>query len=431
MVKLRLLINSIDRTSILTQSSVIIDEYDGDVIDTLTFELDDQENATTISEGHDVVLENFDDDTDRFFGGIVMDVNLTVLGLGRTITITASDWKVILDRSYFTAEYDDITDKAIIQAAFTEAEVTEIDTNTLVQSARVLDKLVFRGTSLRQLLDVVRGITSYYWDVNPFKELIYRPYGNNPLTFSFTETPDEVTTFPYYDIALTNEIGQFNAVEIHGASKLSEIIDQTYSGNGTRKRFKMGLDFTLSTEDYPLIFRGLEGAEPDIPEVERNTGTDVSPVWTAQTVGVEEQDSGKDVLWNPAAAQVLWTVAPPNFANNSWRISGRGFVRAAYVARDEDAIAEAGRVFNKVLTLEEVEDDDQAQDVAEAFLREQGPRTYVEFRFQKDGVKVGDSIAITNTPLELTATVLQVHQLSTRLLGGEIFEYRVVLRNAP
>ena len=431
MVKLRVVINDVDQTSILIQESLILDCYDGDVIDTLNIELDDQDLLVTITEGQDIILEDFDNSGSRFFGGIVVDVNLTVSGIGRIITIVASDWKMILDRSYFTAQYDDITDQVMIQNAFTEAEVTEINTVDLVQSARTLDKMVFRGTSLRQMLDAIKNITGFYWDVDKFKKLIYRPFGNNPLTFSFTESPNNTTTFPYYNIAMTKEIGQFNAIEIHGGSRLSTISNQVYTGNGTRKRFKLGLDFTISTLDYPLIFRGLEGAEPDIPKIERNTGTDGTPVWTVQTVGIEEQDTGKDVLWNPVASQVLWTVAPPNFATNAWRISGRGLVRAAFLSRDEDAILQSGRVFLKVLTLEEVEDDDQAIDVANAFLREQGPKTYVEFNFQKDGVVVGDSLAITNTPLGLTAEQLQVHQLSMRLMGGEVYEYRVVLRNTP
>jgi len=428
---LKLLINDVDRTSVLIESSLFLDCFDGDVIDTIEVILDDIEANITVVEGHDIVIEDASDPTDRKFGGIITNVTMSAVGLGREISIIANDWKMILDRSYFTKQFDDVTDKVIIQNAFTEAEVVEIDTSNLVQSARVIDKMVYRGTSLRQMMDSITAITGWFWDVNKFKQLIYRPYGDAPVSFSFTEDYDEVTTFPYYNFNRVREIGQFNEIEIHGASKLSNITNQTYTGNGTRLRFTLSVDFTLSTSDYPLIFRGVEGADPDIPNIDRNTGTDGTPVWTAQTVGVEEKDSGKDVLWNPAAAQVLWTVAPPNFATNSWRISGRGFVRASYSARDEAAIAAAGRVFKKVLTIEEVEDDDQAIDVALAFLREQGSKTFIQMNFQKDGLIVGDTVAITNTPLELVAFELQIHQLSMRMLGGEIFEYTAVLRSTP
>ncbi len=427
----KLTINEIDRTSILDDDSWFVDCYDGDVIDTIELNLDDQDNSVTVVEGHDIILEDSSDSTIRFFAGIVVQVTVSVRGIGRVINILASDWKMITDRAYFTKQFDDVTDKVIIQNAFTEAEVTEIDTSSLVQSARVIDKMVFRGTSLRQMLDSITSITGWFWDIDKFKNLIYRPYGDSPLVFSFTESPDNVVTFPYYDFNRTREIGQFNEIEIHGAEKLSNITNQTYAGNGTRLRFRLSVDFTIDTSDYPFVIRGIEGADPDIPNIDRNTGTDGTPVWTAQTMGVEERDSGKDVLWNPGNGQVLWTVAPPNFPTNSWRISGRGFVRAAYTARDEAAIAEAGRVFKKVLTIEEVEDDDQAIDVALAFLREQGAKTFIRMNINKEGIKVGDSVAITNTPLGITAEVLQVHQLSMRSLGGEVYEYTAVLRSSP
>lgn len=431
MVVLKLLINNVDRSSVLIEDSLFIDCFDGDVIDTIELSLDDKDANITVVEGHDIILEVSTDATDRKFAGIITNVTMSVVGLGREIAVIANDWKMILDRSYFTKQFDNVTDKVIIQNSFTEAGVTEIDTSTLVQSARVIDKMVYRGTSLRQMLDSITSITGWFWDVDKFKKLIYRPYGDAPLTFSFTEDFDEITTFPYYNFNRVREIGQFNEIEIHGASKVSNITNQVYAGNGTRKRFTLSLDFTIDTNDYPLIADGPEGSDPDIPTLDRNTGTDGTPVWTAQTVGLEESDTGKDVLWNPNAAQVLWTVAPPNFSTNSWRISGRGFVRASYSARDEAAIAEATRVFKKVLTIEEVEDDDQAIDIALAFLRDQGSKTFVQMNFQKDGVKVGDTVAISNTPLNLIAEELQVHQLSTRMLGGEIFEYTAVLRSTP
>jgi hypothetical protein len=430
-MKIKLIINNVDRTNILIEDSWSINNFDGDIIDIAEFELDDQNANITITEGQDLILEDDSDNTVRFFAGIIVDVRDEPLALGKLIHITASDWKMIVDRAYFTLQFDDLTDKVIIQNAFTEANVTEIDTSTSVQSARTIDKMVFRGASLRQMLDAITDITGWFWDVDKFKKLIYRPYGDATVSFSFTENADEVTKFPYYNISRSKEIGQFNEIEVHGSSRLSAITNQTYSGNGTRKRFTLSQDNTISTDDYPVVIRGSEGSDPDIPSIDRNTGTVGTPVWTSQTVGIEEQDTGKDVVWNPAVAQVLWTVAPPNFASNSWRVTGRGFVRAGFTAKNEAAIAIAGRVFKKVLTLPEIEDDDQAVDVANAFLREQGAKTFLQLTFQKDSVKVGDSVAITNTPLGLTALVLQVHQLTMRQLGGEVFEYTAVMRNAP
>ena len=46
-------------------------------------------------------------------------------------------------------------------------------------------------------------------------------------------------------------------------------------------------------------------------------------------------------------------------------------------------------------------------------------------------MEIGNSIQLTNTVLGLTAVTFQVHELTMRGLGGEIYEYGVVVRSAP
>ena len=95
------------------------------------------------------------------------------------------------------------------------------------------------------------------------------------------------------------------------------------------------------------------------------------------------------------------------------------------------ASAAAGRTFTKVLVLPEVEDDDQAIDVANAFLREQGAKDRVSLTFTKDGLTVGDTVAVTSTVLGLTAILYQIQQISMRNLGAEIYEYTALMRLPP
>lgn len=436
-MKIKLLIDNVDRTSRLLEDSWSIDENDGDVIDVVELDLDDHDNTLTVTEGKDLVIEDDADATVRFFGGIIDEVHRESNGLGKILRVTALDWKVIADRAYFTAAHVNKNDSDVIKDSFTEAAITEINTADLVQTGRQLDHLIFRGASLRQMLDTVTDITGWFWDIDKFKKLIYRPYGDVRASFDLSDDPNNSTTFPYYEFRRVTNLGQYQAVEIRGAEKLTTVTNQTYSGDGTRKRFRLSVDATTATggtgggPDYPQIFRGPEGADPDIPTIDVNTGTDGTPVWTAQSVGIEEQDTGKDVLWNPAAHQVIFTTAPPNFATNSWRISGRALVPITYSAVNEAAAAAFGRTFKKVLVVPEVEDIDQAQDLAEAFLREQGAKDYLYCTITKDGLVIGDTIAVTNTIHSLTAKLYQCHQISMRLLGGQVYEYNIVLRNTP
>jgi len=72
-----------------------------------------------------------------------------------------------------------------------------------------------------------------------------------------------------------------------------------------------------------------------------------------------------------------------------------------------------------------------AADLADAFLRDQGAKDFITCNFQKDGLVVGDVIAVTNTPHSFTSKLFYVNQLGMRHLGGSIFEYQAVMRNKP
>ncbi len=431
MVKLRVFINSIDLTSSFLEDGFFLDESEGGTIDVLSMEFIDPNNALSILDGHDVILEDFDDNTVRFFAGLVTEAGEVQEGLGKHWTITAQDFKLLLDRSFFSKIYTNQNDSFIISDAFTEAEVTEIDSTTLVQTGRQIARLVFNGVSLRQMMETLKSITGFYWDIDPFKKLIYRPEGGVLSSFNFDLAgPDLSTTFPYQEGLRSRSIGQFNAVQIVRGHKLTNVTD-TYSGDGTRTVFNLRIDGVVSGRTYHQIFRGPPGASPDIPIVEKNTGTDGSPVFTGQTVGREgSSEAGVDVIWNNLTGQLQFTVAPPNFANNSWRIQGQYLAPVVWEERDEDAIVSAGRVFMKVLPVSQVETDDQAQDLAEAFLREQGAKDIINCVFDKDGLKIGDGINV-NDPTFGVNKLYKVHKMSTSFRGGTTFQYTAVLGNGP
>jgi len=428
-MKLRLLINAVDVTANLVEESFSLDCGEGNIIDVAQFELVDTANSLVILDGHEVIIEDFDDALIRHFGGLATEVLSSHDGVGSLWNITCQDWKIILDRSYFSKIYTDQTDALIIGDAFTEAAVTEFDTASLVVSQRTMARLVFKESSLRQMLDVLKSITAAFWDVDAFKKIIYRQEFSDRSSFDISTSPNNTTTFPYYDTTRHLSIGQFNSVDIVRGNRLTEETD-VYNGDGTRTTFNLRIDGVVSGRVYHNIIRGPDGADPDIPVVDKNTGTDGTPVWTTQTIGFETSDSGKDVLWNPLTAQVIFTTAPPNFANNSWRINGQYLAPVIWRNDDEAAIASAGRIFRKVLHVPEAESDDQAQDLSIAFLREQGNKDLIQCTINQDGLGIGDAINIDDAIYGVNKLYM-VHALSMRILGGETYEYRVSLGNGP
>lgn len=431
MVKLRVFINAVDLTDSLLEEGFFLDESEGGTIDVLSMEFIDPTKTLGILDGHEIILEDFDDNTIRFFGGLVTEAIEEQLGLGKRWTVTGQDWKLLLDRSFFSKIYNNKDDSFIIADAFTSAEVTEINVVDLVQTGRQIARLVFNGVSLRQMMEVLKSITGFYWDVDPFKKLIYRKEGDVLAPFNFNlSNPDLVTSFPYQNATRSRTLGQFNAVQIVRGHHLTNVTD-TYSGNGTRTVFNLRIDGIVSGLTYHQIFRGPPGASPDIPIVEKNIGSDGTPNWDLQTVGREgTSESGVDVVWNNLTGQLQFTIAPPNFANNSWRITGQYVAPVVWEERDEDAIASAGRVFMKVINVSQVETDDQAQDLAEGFLREQGAKDTINSTFDVDGLKIGDGINIFDPTFGVNK-LYKVHKLTTGFRGGTVFEHSAVFGNGP
>ena len=77
MVKLRVFINAVDITSSFIEDGFYLDESEGGIIDVLSMEFVDPAKSLNILDGHEVILEDFDDNTVRFFGGLVTEAGET------------------------------------------------------------------------------------------------------------------------------------------------------------------------------------------------------------------------------------------------------------------------------------------------------------------------------------------------------------------
>lgn len=437
-MKIKALVDTIDRTSIVREAEWAINQSDQDDIDVLEMVFEDLTNTLVFKRGNDIVIEDFDDNTVRFFGGIIVELFYEPEGLGRLIHVTAQDWKMLLDRSSFSKKYTSQTDKFIIQDAFTEAGLIEIDTS-LVTSSRTIDFVQFIGHSLRSMLDTVSQITGLVWWVDAFQKLRYEPEGTTMASFNLSDNPDNALTFPYYDATLVEDLGNYNEVEVRGGVTLSSDITETFAGDGIQKVWILGSDVDaagnisepISKEPTRTFIDTIDSSFPDRVVIERNTGTDGSPVYTKQDVSLDLRQgggfAGNDVLWNPSERRVQWDVAPPNFANESWRITGRRFMPIVVVLPDETAQDDSGRRFRHTINEPAIQTIDMAQDIAFAAIRENRNKERFVCSIQKEGLLTGESLLVTSTKYRLTGRRMRVHNMRLSLLGGTVAEQRVTL----
>lgn len=160
-------------------------------------------------------------------------------------------------------------------------------------SAVVISYIAFTGDNLRQALQKVVNLTRKEYGVTPDKKVYYRPAGGGTTyAYKLSETPDGVTTYPLrgkpvYDI---DSIDLRNKIRVVGGWTYSEIVTDSWSGNGSNKIF------SLTHKPSVVINVTVSGVD--------------------QHVGIDFVDDPADfdVLVNYDTAKLKFTVAPASFA---------------------------------------------------------------------------------------------------------------------
>ena len=393
----------------------------------MEFDIDDPNRSITVTVGHEVLFDDPDNAaTVRYFGGVVVEIETIPIGVGRRHHVTCQDWIVILDKSTFAKTYISMTDQAIIQDMFTAgvSGITEVDI-TNVGLGRTIDRLDFKGISVRSALDIISSITGLIWYITTFKKLHYETEGTTESAYSLSDDPDDAAALSIYNITWVVSLGQYNSVEVRGARALSSDTQEIYSGDGSTTIFTTGAAQQANRHAIQQAPSTSSSVEVDV-----NTNTDGSPFWDHQDVGLEGKDTlgvlGIDVLWNPLTRQLEFGTAPPNFTN-SWRLKGRYWYNIVGIAPDSAAIASQGRVYSKVLLIREAISEDAAYDLALAFLRENTNKKRLLASFDHDGINVGESVMVTCTAFGLSNQLMKLVQLVMMPLGGDHYTYRGTL----
>lgn len=428
-MKVRVYVDAVDRTAILFETDWRIEQNLGAALDSVSLSLDDRENAITVLRGEEVIVEDFDDNTVRFFGGIVTEVDMVTRGgLGRRIEVRAEDWTLLLEMSTVQERFFSKTAKQILTTAFDaqHANLTDFDVAALVDDGRVEAFMQPDEMPLREIIDLLAESNNLIWYVTPDKEVVFKPRNFAASGMAFSDAADG-SGLHYTAILQALPAGALlNRVVVMGGLVPLFDADTTaiIAGDGQNKNFDIGLWDPAEGEDFIVV--------------ERNTGSAGSPVWTAQdvgTLGIDKLtgDGGdKDVLYSPNAGALDWDTAPPDFANG-FRVTGRRLAEVKHEEFNAESIAALGRTFTKVIKDRTIRDAQQAVTRAHAELNKASVAERIQFATAEDGMGVGQTFTITNTPLGLSGEYVCT-KLITRLLGGTVARYEITgeaIENTP
>jgi len=423
-MKVRLRIDGTDRSSLLPRTGWTLEDSEGKRISTLTLPLEDRTGAVAASalELKEVILDDPDAPSTRWFLGLVTQVDTRPLeGVGLKHDIVCQEYGWLLEHYFYTARWANTNDSAIISAAFSGAGLTEINATTNVITGRLIEKFVMNNMSLRDMMDALAEITGYIWYVDWTKKLVYQsPYAAFS-SYTLTDAPSAASDLRYRNLARTKDyLGMVTKVKIRGGWYLSASKTVTLGSNGQ--------DVIVPTGD---ISTGASDTLPSLPGVDKNTGTDVSPVWSVQTVGSKargDTTAAYNCVFNWIDQTLEFASAPANLTK-SYRVTGRARQAYAWEQEDAAALAEAGRTLEIVINDEDIRTEQQAHDRAEATFREKArAREKITLISNEDSFRSGQLVTLVNAKMGINKSY-SIRRVVTRFLGGALASHELTLTN--
>lgn len=227
-------------------------------------------------------------------------------------------------------------------------------------------------------------------------------YGPLPEPADFDFDIDNSTEFGSdFDLNI-GAIDDFNSVTVVGG-KERVAVDEALESDGSSVYMKL-----------PFAVRSLA--------VYKNTGSDVSPSWTAQDLGVDGTDeiTDKDVLHNPKENFLYFATTPADM-RKSVRITGfrEKPIRVRVENIGEGDLPMAGIVSNENITSQE-----EAIAYGNALLAKKNAPRRLEFKTHNEGLKVGQELTVVDTNRGLSESLI-IRRMSTKWIGSSSAEFIV------
>ena len=364
--------------------------------DICTFKLFNVPNTVSLVNWQTVVIMDI---SSKIFAGVITQIQPEESAVIYDINyyVTCVDYSKLLETVVVQAtKYANKTDAYIINDLFT-TYLPEIDASTYVSELDTLTSVTLGRKLLKDALNFICGLTGADWYVDYDKKLHYFKSEDISAGFSFSDSPDLATTYPYYNLVKIDDgSGIFNVVEVIGGNYRSP--DETIYLPGTGKSTRIMLPFKYQAPTGQTSI-----------QVWRNDGTEGTPVWTAMTVKagyVSTLAGANDVLYYFQEAVLEQTANWPNLPN-AVKLTGQYEIPLRTRVRDQASIDLFGREIHSVYTDSSIVDKTVAQLKGKQLLIESslGLQTYT-WNCEKRGLRSGMTVGLKNTAMGIDTRYL-------------------------
>lgn len=368
---------------------------------------------------------------DRIFTGFITDLKVSYIGATRIYDVeaTSADWSME-NATLVNATYLGATDQTIITniasslAPHLYASTPSLAAGTpqalayrnvpVVYAGVTIAGMQYADNTLREVMNSMNTITGFLFGVDPYYNLFYFPPFYNISPYGFSSSPDNVTTFSYYDYSIEYDASQLqNALNVVGTTFPTTITESWHLQDGSHTETVQGgktVDVTLfhTPNAVPTVVVG---------------GTGISCGWDngtgyggAQSIVSSPQFGIPNLLSFPSPGYAAGTSISVTYAYNT----------LAYIqAQSPDSIGEFGRTLYGKVNDSSLVSIAAAVTSGEATLQAYAqPRVTLNFKCQKL-VQPSQVITFTSALDGIAAQHFTVHQVTARSLGAGINEYEI------
>lgn len=380
-------IDSVDVTSLVIPRSLLITSIITAQIDTCDLRLRNAGSAVVNKWDEIIVL----DGATKIFGGYIIFTDKNEgIDAEMEVNLNASDYAAYLDHIIVVAEYSQTTDKAIVQDLFLDHLAgLGYTATTFFTEENSHSRVRFNRKTLRQCIEMLASYAGAEWYIDYEKRLHFFTGVEAKSSFSISDAPNLVSTFPLFDLVETGDGGNLvNRVEVVGGDLLSE--NATFFMAGTGQDSRVQIPFKMSA---PIGETAVQ--------VWRNDGTELVPVWTSLTVKVgylDTLESTSEVL-HYYQEKVLETLNDLPELPNAVKIHGRYAIPIRVRVPDLDSYAFHDDLwFDEKIVDADIVDKPTARLRAKTMLAAKAyERISLKFKLNQSGLSAGETLPIKNT----------------------------------
>lgn len=362
---------------------------------------------------------------DRIFCGNITDLVASYEGTTRTWDVTVTSLDGWLENSNLLTEscvnkgdtgiiFDAIAPVAL--GIFTPSYAPSVPQalafrNAALQIPGITTTIDYADATPREVFNSLADISGFLFGVDPYYYAYYYPRYYNAAPYAFSSSPDNVTTFAYYDYSIEYDGSQLqNAINVTGGTYVLQVVESWSAQDGSH------IEFTSGGQSFAFIPLHIPNSIDNMTLTVGGT-TYACNLNNNQTIAT---DQALVDLNYPIVQQFPWVNA------GTAMVFTYNYTALVYVqAQSPDSIAEFGRSLYSKINDTNLATNASAATRGEAQLAAYAqPLITIKFSTTKF-LAPGQVITFTSTLDNLTNAHFTVQKVTATYLGNGLNQYEV------